>query len=97
DNYSTQPGEGFQQEVQQAYDQTNLRKVESQMVKIDENQEVIATICMNVNQYDQNHHLIQEELDVNDSSPLSSAVELEAHWAVGSPLPKIDSLTLEEE
>ncbi|KIJ42288.1 hypothetical protein M422DRAFT_254693 [Sphaerobolus stellatus SS14] len=39
DNYTTRPGEGFQQEVQQAYDQTNFRDTEPQMVCIDENQE----------------------------------------------------------
>jgi hypothetical protein len=32
DNYTTRPGEGFQQEVQQAYDQTNFRDVESQVM-----------------------------------------------------------------
>ncbi|KIJ48723.1 hypothetical protein M422DRAFT_162220, partial [Sphaerobolus stellatus SS14] len=31
DNYSTRPGEGFQQEVQQAYDQTNFRNAEPQV------------------------------------------------------------------
>lgn len=30
DNYSTRPGEGFQQEVQQAFDQTNFRNTDSQ-------------------------------------------------------------------
>ncbi|KIJ43201.1 hypothetical protein M422DRAFT_170034 [Sphaerobolus stellatus SS14] len=32
ENYSTRPGEGFQQEVQQAYDQTNFRNPESQVL-----------------------------------------------------------------
>lgn len=31
DNYTTRPGEGFQQEVQQAYDQTNFRDTEKQV------------------------------------------------------------------
>ncbi|KIJ31961.1 hypothetical protein M422DRAFT_266328 [Sphaerobolus stellatus SS14] len=44
ENYSTCPGEGFQQEVQQAYGQTNFRDIEPQVVRIDENQEVIACI-----------------------------------------------------
>ncbi|KIJ40358.1 hypothetical protein M422DRAFT_256913 [Sphaerobolus stellatus SS14] len=42
DNYTTRAGEGFQQEVQQAYDQTNFRNTEPQIVRIDENQEAIA-------------------------------------------------------
>lgn len=32
DNYSTRPGEGFQQEVKQAYRQTSRRNVESQVI-----------------------------------------------------------------
>lgn len=31
DNYSTRPGEGFQQEVKQAYHQTNYKNVEIQV------------------------------------------------------------------
>lgn len=31
DNYSTRPGEGFQQEVKQAYRQTNFKNVEIQV------------------------------------------------------------------
>ncbi|KAF8576359.1 hypothetical protein K439DRAFT_1288195, partial [Ramaria rubella] len=45
-NYGTRVGEGFQQEVQQAYIQTNGKKVEGQMITIDENQEAIACIRM---------------------------------------------------
>ncbi|KAF8584946.1 hypothetical protein K439DRAFT_1646749 [Ramaria rubella] len=51
-NYSTCVGEGFQQEVQQAYIQTNGKKVEGQMITIDENQEAIACIRMAVDAYD---------------------------------------------
>ena len=32
EHYTTRPGEGFQQEVQQAYDQTNFRDVEPQVL-----------------------------------------------------------------
>lgn len=31
DGYSTRPGEGFQQEVKQAYRQTNFKSVEAQV------------------------------------------------------------------
>ena len=32
ENYTTRPGEGFQQEVQQAYNQTNFRDTEQQVL-----------------------------------------------------------------
>ncbi|KAF8575048.1 hypothetical protein K439DRAFT_1623878 [Ramaria rubella] len=51
-NYSTRVGEGFQQEAQQAYIQTNGKKVEGRMITIDENQEAIACIRMTVDAYD---------------------------------------------
>ena len=31
ENYTTRPGEGFQQEVQQAYDRTNFKNTEPQV------------------------------------------------------------------
>ncbi|KAF8521655.1 hypothetical protein JB92DRAFT_3275059 [Gautieria morchelliformis] len=51
-NYTTRVGEGFQQEVQQAYLQTNFKNVEAQMTRIDEDQEAIASIRMAVDAYD---------------------------------------------
>ncbi|KIJ25403.1 hypothetical protein M422DRAFT_273649 [Sphaerobolus stellatus SS14] len=93
---TTRPGEGFQQEVQQAYDQTNFRNAESQMVKIDENQEVIARIRMAVDRFDALTSLEREELDSTDGGPLVSPSETEAHWALGSPLSKCDPNRLEE-
>ncbi|KAF8582039.1 hypothetical protein K439DRAFT_1647685 [Ramaria rubella] len=51
-NYNAHVGEGVQQEVQQAYVQTNGKKVEGQMTHIDENQEAIACIRMAVDAYD---------------------------------------------
>ncbi|KIJ31105.1 hypothetical protein M422DRAFT_267313 [Sphaerobolus stellatus SS14] len=96
DNYSTRPGEGFQQEVQQAYDQTNFRNAEPQMLKIDENQEVIARIRMSVDRLDAQSSLEREELDSTDDGPLASPSETEAHWALGSPLSKCDPDRVEE-
>ncbi|KIJ46835.1 hypothetical protein M422DRAFT_249579 [Sphaerobolus stellatus SS14] len=52
ENYTTRPGEGFQQEVKQAYNQTNVRETEQQMVRIDENHEAIACFTMAVDSYD---------------------------------------------
>ncbi|KIJ22537.1 hypothetical protein M422DRAFT_132301, partial [Sphaerobolus stellatus SS14] len=52
ENYSTHPGEGFQQEVQQAYKQTNFKDTGPQITRIDENQEAIARIRMFVDIYD---------------------------------------------
>ncbi|KIJ46695.1 hypothetical protein M422DRAFT_249859 [Sphaerobolus stellatus SS14] len=96
ENYSTRPGEGFQQEVQQAYDQTNFRNVEPQMTKIDENQEVIAQIRMSINHFDVKMSLVEEELDRNDGGPLLPPIETEAHWALGSRLTKLDPEGIEQ-
>ncbi|KIJ44791.1 hypothetical protein M422DRAFT_251780 [Sphaerobolus stellatus SS14] len=93
DNYSTRPGKGFQQEVQQAYDQTNF---EMQSHRYDENQEVIARIRMAVDRLDAQSSLEREELDSTDGGPLASPSETEAHWALGSPLSKCDPKRLEE-
>ncbi|KAF8516875.1 hypothetical protein JB92DRAFT_3082636 [Gautieria morchelliformis] len=72
-NYTTRVGEGFQQEVQQAYLQTNFKNVEAQMTRIDEDQEAIASICMAVDAYDlELQSQIEEGTESQDSRKLGS-------------------------
>ncbi|KAF7314762.1 hypothetical protein MKEN_00950200 [Mycena kentingensis (nom. inval.)] len=88
---STRPGEGFQQEAKAAYEQTNRKEVERQMVRHDEILESMARIRMNIDNHDR---AIREELDADgdvdadddlDEEPVD-AVE-DAHWAFGAPVP----------
>ncbi|KIJ33594.1 hypothetical protein M422DRAFT_264356 [Sphaerobolus stellatus SS14] len=91
DNYTTRPGEGFQQEVQQAYDQTIFRNTEPQMVRIGENQEAIARITMAVEHYDRSKEaLIEEEIE-NDGEEAPIPVIEGDHWKLGSPLRRISA------
>ncbi|KAF7332466.1 hypothetical protein MKEN_00128700 [Mycena kentingensis (nom. inval.)] len=82
--------EGFQQEAKAAYEQTNRKEVERQMVRRDEILESMARIRMNIDTHDK---AIREELDANgdldgdddlDEEPVD-AVET-AHWAFGAPV-----------
>ncbi|KIJ53226.1 hypothetical protein M422DRAFT_242353 [Sphaerobolus stellatus SS14] len=75
ENYSTCRGEGFQQEVQQAYDQMNFHDIEPQVVCIDENQEVIACIRMYVDLHDKENQRRFQELDKSDGGPQLTPTE----------------------
>ncbi|KIJ63480.1 hypothetical protein HYDPIDRAFT_92193, partial [Hydnomerulius pinastri MD-312] len=46
DNHSTRPGEGFHQEVQEAYKPTNCKNTDPQIARVDENQEAVAHLRM---------------------------------------------------
>ncbi|KAF8581179.1 hypothetical protein K439DRAFT_1647974 [Ramaria rubella] len=83
-NYSTCVGEGFQQEVQQAYIQTNGKKVEGQMITIDENQEAIACIRMAVDAYDMATKEVAAEIG-HDEKPKETPSTPVGHWKLGSP------------
>ncbi|KIJ48583.1 hypothetical protein M422DRAFT_162395 [Sphaerobolus stellatus SS14] len=91
DNYTTRPGEGFQQEVQQAFDQTNFRDTEPQMTRIDENQEAIARITMAVEQYDSSKVILNQEETENDGEEAPPPVVEGNHWKLGSPLPRVSA------
>ncbi|KIJ31220.1 hypothetical protein M422DRAFT_267173 [Sphaerobolus stellatus SS14] len=91
DNYTTRPGEGFQQEVQQAYDQTNFRDIEPQMVRIDETQEAIARITMAVDQYDSSRYTMMQEEIENDGEEAPTPLIEGDHWKLGSPLQRISA------
>ncbi|KIJ46707.1 hypothetical protein M422DRAFT_249872 [Sphaerobolus stellatus SS14] len=90
ENYSTRPGEGFQQEVQQAYEQTNFKNTESQITRIDENQEAIARIRMFVDLHDEELSKAMSAEDLTDGNePPPRPVRSQDNYAVGSPLIKI--------
>ncbi|KAJ7201091.1 hypothetical protein GGX14DRAFT_659051 [Mycena pura] len=80
--YSTRPGEGFHQEVKEAFDQTNFRNTDPQLARIDENKEAFARIRMAVEEYDalRSTEAVGEDFEVfkRDGSDL--------HWSLGSPL-----------
>ncbi|KAF8587172.1 hypothetical protein K439DRAFT_1645943 [Ramaria rubella] len=83
-NYSTCVGEGFQQEVQQAYVPTNGKRVEGQMVTIDENQEAVACIRMAVDAYDMAAKEEAAEIG-RDEKPKDTPSAPVGHWKLGSP------------
>ncbi|KAJ7347921.1 hypothetical protein DFH08DRAFT_808700 [Mycena albidolilacea] len=77
--YSTRPGEGFHQEVKEAFNQTNFKNTDPQLARIDENKEAFARIRMAIDEYDALHSVAQEE-DMFDED--ASDVQ----WTLGSPL-----------
>ncbi|KIJ32761.1 hypothetical protein M422DRAFT_265393 [Sphaerobolus stellatus SS14] len=74
ENFSTRPGEGFQQEIQQAYKLTNFKDTDPQaslITRIDENQEVIARIRMFVDSHDEQlHKAASAEAQTGDCEPV---------------------------
>ncbi|KAF8577038.1 hypothetical protein K439DRAFT_1622385 [Ramaria rubella] len=84
-NYNTHVGEGVQQEVQQAYVQTNGKKVEGQMTHIDENQEAIGCIRMAVDAYDAELKEQTGEIELQEKRKITSSSEPQGHWKLGAP------------
>ncbi|KIJ24430.1 hypothetical protein M422DRAFT_274777 [Sphaerobolus stellatus SS14] len=86
ENYSTRPSEGFQQEVQQAYSQTNFKNTESQITRIDKNQEAIARIRMfvDLNDAEISKAISAEDLTVGCGPP-PEPVYSQENYALGSP------------
>ncbi|KIJ30780.1 hypothetical protein M422DRAFT_267613 [Sphaerobolus stellatus SS14] len=90
ENYSTRPGEGLQQEVQQAYSQTNFKNTESQITRIDENQEAIARIRMFVDLNDVEISKAMSAEDLTDGcGPPPEPVYSQENYALGSPQTKL--------
>ncbi|KAJ7718510.1 hypothetical protein B0H14DRAFT_3170816 [Mycena olivaceomarginata] len=89
--YSTRPGEGFHQEVKEAYRQTNFKNTDPQLARIDENKEAFARIRMAIDEYDAVHSTEGEECEdfVREGSDL--------HWSLGSPLTWITAEMLKQE
>ncbi|KAJ7711019.1 hypothetical protein B0H14DRAFT_2645981 [Mycena olivaceomarginata] len=93
---STRPGEGFQQEAQEAYSHTNGKDAAHQMSRFDETQEAIARIRMTIDNYDKSQHEAEEKDEELDETPVDP--QDTAHWAFGAPVPGrlINSRALEE-
>ncbi|KIJ40757.1 hypothetical protein M422DRAFT_256168 [Sphaerobolus stellatus SS14] len=98
---STRPGEGFQQEVQQAYSQTNFKNTESQITRIDENQEAIARIRMfvDLNDVEISKAMSAEDLTDGCGPPPESnkKANLPAYRSFGRKLQEFLGKELEEE
>ncbi|KAF8585398.1 hypothetical protein K439DRAFT_1615941 [Ramaria rubella] len=89
ENYTTRPGEGFQQEVQQAYDQ-NFRDMEQQMVRIDENQEAMARIRTAIDLHDKwLQQASAAENATNDGELPPEPEHSDQHWALGARQKKV--------
>ncbi|GJE89869.1 hypothetical protein PsYK624_059800 [Phanerochaete sordida] len=99
-NTVTRPGEGFHQEVEQAYEQTNRKDAEFQMARIDENQEAIARIRMTVDSYDKAREQLctipeHDEDEEPDQEGLAGADLETMTWALGSKGPKVVATAIE--
>ncbi|KAJ7822282.1 hypothetical protein B0H14DRAFT_3089030 [Mycena olivaceomarginata] len=81
---STRPGEGFQQEAQEAYSHTNGKDAAHQMSRFDETQEAIARIRMTIDNYDKSQHEAEEKDEELDETPVDP--QDTAHWAFGAPM-----------
>ncbi|KIJ33992.1 hypothetical protein M422DRAFT_263948 [Sphaerobolus stellatus SS14] len=87
DSYTTRTGEGFQQEVQQAYNQANFAIPNHKWFELTKI-EAIARITMAVEQYDWEKEVLTEGENGNDGEAPIAVVEAD-HWKLGPPLPQI--------
>ncbi|KIJ49008.1 hypothetical protein M422DRAFT_246784, partial [Sphaerobolus stellatus SS14] len=94
-SYTTRPREGFQQEVKQAYDQTNFKNTEPQMTRIDENQEAIARIRTAVDIHDKLMDIALQEENITDGDECPEPIISQNHWSLGSPLRTISAKQFE--
>ncbi|KAF8582945.1 hypothetical protein K439DRAFT_1349884, partial [Ramaria rubella] len=98
ENYTTRPGKGFQQEVQQAYDQTNFRDTEQQMVHIDENQEAMARIRTAIDLHDKRLQQVSAaENATDDGEPPPEPEHSDQHWALGARQKKVYAHQVQEQ
>ncbi|KAF8587383.1 hypothetical protein K439DRAFT_1548514 [Ramaria rubella] len=90
--------EGFQQEVQQAYDQTNFRDMEQQMVHIDENQEAMARIQTAIDLHDKRlQQASAAENATDDGEPPPEPEHSDQHWALGARRKKVYAHQVQEQ
>ncbi|EGO23376.1 hypothetical protein SERLADRAFT_438688 [Serpula lacrymans var. lacrymans S7.9] len=96
DNYTTQVGEGFHQEVREAYKQTNCKNTDPQMARIDENQEAIARIQMLVDNSNLEEAQFQDHETHSSQYGSANPTNLaEDHYKFGSPTKFCNTMTLE--
>ncbi|KAJ7221434.1 hypothetical protein GGX14DRAFT_388602 [Mycena pura] len=75
---STRPGEGFQQEVNRAYQRTNGRDAERQMVVVDANEEAMAKLDLIVADDAKRKRRATE--DAEDGNVEAAPKSSDAHW-----------------
>ncbi|KAJ7670407.1 hypothetical protein B0H14DRAFT_2424535 [Mycena olivaceomarginata] len=80
--YSTRPSEGFHQEVNEVFGQTNFKNADPQLARIDENKGALALIRMAIDEYDA---LCSTEKEGEDIESFTSDGS-DLHWSLGSPL-----------
>ncbi|KAG2128932.1 uncharacterized protein EDB93DRAFT_1108857 [Suillus bovinus] len=85
-------GEGFHQEVQEAYKQTNYKDTEPQMARIDENLEAVTCIHMLIDDASQHESTLAKTTGSNKVQSSSNATQIcgtlarsNEHWILGSP------------
>ncbi|KIM72356.1 hypothetical protein PILCRDRAFT_93491 [Piloderma croceum F 1598] len=92
-----QKGEGFLQEVKEAYNQTNGKDAEVQMAKIDKNQEVIARIQMLIDEYDKARQFRDaKDEELPDEEEQQKSAENQCHWSLGAPDRLLTAKALEQ-
>ncbi|KAJ7867242.1 hypothetical protein B0H14DRAFT_2572998 [Mycena olivaceomarginata] len=104
DHGSTRPGEGFQQEAADAYEQTNFKNVAmqlwiySQMDRIDETQQAVARIRMAIDEYDRHRELdeLEDDPEMDDTATTSRLSSCSASWRFRAPGPVVNSKALKE-
>ncbi|KII90328.1 hypothetical protein PLICRDRAFT_107314, partial [Plicaturopsis crispa FD-325 SS-3] len=87
DNFSTRPGEGVQQEVREAYEETNGKNAESQMTRRDANHEAVARIRMTIDD-DERARMEANAAEPDDEDVTEIAASTgnsPKHWTLGSP------------
>ncbi|KAJ6470380.1 hypothetical protein C8R45DRAFT_1165958 [Mycena sanguinolenta] len=91
--YSTRPGEGFHQEVKEAFNQTNFKNTDPQLARIDENKETFAQIRMAIDEYDALHPSVMHE-EQDDTFDADTA---DSQWALGSPVKWMTAEALQQD
>ncbi|KAJ7754718.1 hypothetical protein B0H14DRAFT_2219703, partial [Mycena olivaceomarginata] len=79
---TTRLGEGFHQEVKEAYAQTNGKDEDPELARIDENREAAALIHMRINDSDQAKQKATDKASAEEEP--SEDTDSDQHWWCGS-------------
>ncbi|KAJ7245494.1 hypothetical protein C8J57DRAFT_1242108 [Mycena rebaudengoi] len=82
-HHTTRPGEGFHQDVQQAYPQTNGKNEDPQLARIDENKEAVTLIRMRISNSDKAKMHSKEEQEVGESEDTEQEDTFSGGWDTG--------------
>jgi hypothetical protein len=102
DNYVARPGEGFHQEVQEAWDQTNNKDTDKQVYLCHFNLKFChINAVLQMTKIDANQEVIalirttlnlqQNQTKTLEEEDNPQETDPDAHWALGSPLPATTS------